>query len=167
MPLMFRNVASITFAAMLIAGAALAQEYGRGSGGELDLITKRPTQFSGSLGLSHSTLFGNSLKGYEATLGGAVIPDRMWFFASVQRNDALHFDSLSAPRIAPSTASSGKISVNLGDRQTLNAFVAHTPLTVATPALTTVPASFYSLHYTGIISPNAFFTANVSQSVAH
>ena len=153
---MFRKLGPIALVLTLAAGAALAQEYGRASGGQLDLITKQPSQFSGSLGMtrSRSSLFGNSFNGFGATAGGTLVSDRLWFFGSLQRNDAL-----------PASAGSVKFNANLGDRQTLSAIAAGSK--VSSPILSATPAWFGTMHYTGIISPSSFFTASVSQSVAH
>ena len=166
MDAMFRKRAALVIAfVQLAAGVALAQEYGRTSGGELNLFTKQPNSFSGSLGISLSrSLFGSNLKGYEGTVGGTIIPDRLWFFGSMQRNDSLRFAS-AVPQIQATPATYGKIDAHLGDRQSLNAVASRTQLSTGT--LSTVPASFLSMHYTGIISSNSFFTASVSQSVTH
>jgi len=167
MDAMFSKRAAVLIVfAQLAAGVALAQEYGRGSGGQLSLFTKQPNSLSGSLGisLSRSALFGSSLKGYEGTLGGTIVADRLWFFGSVQRNDALRFAS-ALPQVATAPATYGKLDAHLGDRQSLSAISARTQISTAT--LSTVPASFLSMHYTGIISSNSFFTASVSQSVTH
>jgi hypothetical protein len=161
-----KRAAVLIVFAQLAAGVALAQEYGRTSGGQLNLFTKQPNSFSGSLGisLSRSALFGSNLKGYEGTLGGTVIADRLWFFGSMQRNDRLGFAS-ALPQIETAPATYGKVDAHLGDRQSLSAVAARTQL--STDTLSTVPASFLSMHYTGIISSNSFFTASVSQSITH
>jgi hypothetical protein len=166
MDAMFSKRAAVLIVfAQLAVGVALAQEYGRTSGGQLNLFTKQPNRLSGSLGISLSrSLFGSNLKGYEGTLGGTVIADRLWFFGSMQRNDTLRFAS-ALPQIETAPATYGKVDAHLGDRQSLSAIAARTQLSTST--LSTVPASFLSMHYTGIISSNSFFTASVSQSVAH
>ena len=145
-----KRAALLIVLAQLAAGAALAQEYGRASGGQLQLFTKQPSNFSGSLGFTLSrSLFGDNLKGYEGSLGGTLVPDRMWFFGSMQRNDVMNFTPSSSPLF-------GKFSAQLGEKQTIDA-----------SNFTALPASFRSLHYTGIISPNSFFSATVSQSATH
>ena len=167
MDAMFSKRAAILIVfAQLAAGVALAQEYDRTSGGQLNLFTKQPNNISGSLdiSLSRSALFGSNPKGYEATLGGTIVPDRLWFFGSVQRNDAMRFTAV-LPQVDTLPATYGKLDANLGDRQSLNAIAIRSQL--STPTMSLVPASFLSMHYTGIISSNSFFTANVSQSVMH
>src|SRR5436305_827330 len=111
MDAMFAKCAAALLAFALTAGVALAQqEYGRSWGGQLDLFTKQPSRLSGSLGLtfSRSSLFGGNAKGYEGTLGGTVVPDRLWFFGSMQRNDAPLFSS-ALPQVALAPASFGKL----------------------------------------------------------
>jgi hypothetical protein len=130
-----------------LAGVAAAQElgtaeYGRASGGELQLGVKTPKNTSGTLGFD----FGNSAKGYGATFGGTLIPDRIWFFGSVQRNEAFF----------------GKADAQIGDRQNLSAAAG----SVEAPGLE-IPTSFLSLRYTGIVSSNTFFTVNVSRNRGH
>src|SRR6266568_1153049 len=111
----WKRAAVLIVFAQFAAGIALAQEYGRTSGGELSLFTKQPNSLSGSLGisLSRSTLFGGNRKGYEGTLGGTVIADRLWFFGSMQRNDALGFAS-ALPQIETAPATYGKVDAHLG-----------------------------------------------------
>ena len=155
---MFSRPSVLFLVIALAAGAAFAQEYDRAFGGQLQFFTKQPNRLSGSFGF-------DTLRGGEATLGGTLLPDHLWFFGSMQRTSSSRLVSPVLPQVAPLSAGYGKIDANLGDRQSLQAIAARTQL--ATPTLSLVPASFLSMHYTGIISPNAFFTASVSQSVAH
>ena len=130
----------------LITATAFAQssaEFGRASGGQLDLAVKAPSHFSGSLGLR--TALNNGLRGYGATFGGTLVKDRLWFFATADHNE-MRF---------PST-----VRANLGDRNSLGASF-RTQRNVM-PA--TIPSSFLSLRYTGIVSSNMFVTATMSQT---
>ena len=138
---------------LLMAPAAFAQssaEFGRYSAGQLDLVPKASNHMSGSLGLTFSG-FG---RGEGATFGGALVRDRVFFFASADRDE---FRLPTVAAAAPQFSSS--VFANLGDRNTLGASFsdqrASSPLTI--------PSSFLSLHYTGIVSPNMFVTASVSQ----
>src|SRR5260370_8758885 len=66
-------------------GGGLAQssdEFGRATGGVLELSAKGPSRFSGSFGLTA----GSGLRGYCATFGGTVINDRLLVFGTPQRN---------------------------------------------------------------------------------
>ncbi|SRR6266571_33806 len=132
-----------------ITAAAFAQssaEFGRASGGQLDLVVKTPSQFSGSLGLT--TALSNGLGRYGATFGGTAVKDRVWFFATADHNE-MRF---------PST-----VSANLGDRNSLGTSF-RTQKNMMPAA---IPSSFLSLRYTGIVSSNMFVTATVSQTSSH
>ena len=132
---------------LLFATAVFAQEFGRTSGGDIDLITKHPRQLSGSLGFS-----AGSATGFDGTLGGTLVKDRVWFFATAEKNQQPLFAS-------PSQNSNAKLTANLGDRQTLaTSFAASRQ---STPVA--LPSSFLSLHYTGIVSSNMFITGSFSQ----
>ena len=131
---------------LMTAGVCLAQsseEFGRGSGGLLELSTKGPSRFSGSLGLS------TGLGGYGTTLGGTIVNDRLWFFGTAERTQT---------RIATTLPQTPQIDANwnaaLGNRNTLGASFSKV----------SIPSSFLSLHYTGIVSSNMFFTASVSNT---
>jgi hypothetical protein len=115
-----------------IAFAQSSEEFGRSSGAQVDFTFKTPTRLSGSLGLTTS-------RSAFATFGGTLVKDRVWFFASGERMQ-------TTPRF------DGNLFTSLGDRNSV---------------ITTVRAPdsvrpFLSLHYTGIVSSNSFFTATVS-----
>jgi hypothetical protein len=157
---------SLTFAATAFAQTAdPSAEFGRASGGDIDLITKRPQQLSGSLGISTSRS-GSSRLPFDATLGGTLVKDRVWFFASSSRNDSVLG--------TPFRSTDAKLNANLGDRQALAASFISTNQSAMTtspsfsmtanPNLSlSMPTSFLSLHYTGIVSPNTFVTASFSE----
>ena len=68
--------------ALFTTGIAFAQssaEFGRASGGQVDLTFKAPSRFSGSFGLTS----GRSTFG---TFGGTLVKDRVWFFAAGERS---------------------------------------------------------------------------------
>jgi hypothetical protein len=79
----------LTLAAQVLALGALAQsvtepsaiEFGRASGGTIHAIAKAPRQLSGSLSLTQST-GARSGRGYDATLGGELLDERVWFFGT-------------------------------------------------------------------------------------
>jgi hypothetical protein len=150
----------------LITAGTFAQssaEFGRVSGGQIVLAVKAPSQFSGSLGLTMSRSNGGSalssgLSGYGATFGGTVVKDRLWFFATADHN-AMQFPSMvsSIPRF------SSNVLADLGNRNSLGASLR----TQRNITSTTIPSSFLSLRYTGIVSSNMFVTATVSQTSGH
>ena len=80
-----RRLSESRFTLSLLALPALAQsassEFGRTSDDPLRMITKSTGRLSGSLSLSSSSGARRGT-GYDATLGGTVLPDRLWFFAS-------------------------------------------------------------------------------------
>ena len=132
--------------APIMNGFAYAQssaEFGHASGGQIELSAKAPARLSGSFGL------GLGSNGYrQATLGGTIMRDRLWFFATAQRDQPRV--STVLPQMPQFAASSTAV---LGNRTTLGSFVN-----------ARLPSSFLSLRYTGIVSSNSFFTATVSSS---
>ena len=142
-----KRTLAVLFVFATFAGTAIAQEFGRTSGGEIALATKSSSKLSGSFGFS---LFpGNSAKRYEAAFGGTIIDDRLWFFGSVQRNDAHQFNH--------------GVTEYTEDLRALRVSVVSTP---AQNTTLTLPKNFLTLHYTGIINANSFFTASISRSSA-
>ena len=175
----FRVAVAATWVALLLGPTANAQdpapresvaatEFSRASGGEIELMTKESKKLSGTLGMTlsspdHSFGAGKPLKGYEASFGGTLVDDRIWFFASAQRHDALQFAS-AFPQIAEETAATeGKVIAQLGDQHNLAAAMGSGRQLAVSSSLS-IPTSFLSLHYTGVISSNMFFTASVSRS---
>jgi hypothetical protein len=189
-----RRVIAALFLSQLLVGAAFAQsvvppagtsdasvaspaEFGRAYGGDLDLLTKHGQAFSGSFGMSTSRsslpFATGTTKGLDATLGGTVLQDRLWVFASAHQTQGL-LGSPFATTLPQGTTGVGtsrgidtKVTAQLGDRQSLAASFAATRGTDATSAATiAVPnpsSSFLSLHYTGIVSSNMFFTGSFSR----
>jgi hypothetical protein len=121
--------------ALFTAGIAFAQSpevFGRGSGGQLDLTFKALSRFSGSFGLTT----GRSTFG---TFGGTLVKDRVWFFAAGEHSQRTQrFD--------------GNAFTSFGDRNSA-AVTLRAPDSART---------FLSLHYTGIVSSNSFFTATAT-----
>ncbi|MFZ2490486.1 MAG: hypothetical protein WA208_03285 [Thermoanaerobaculia bacterium] len=144
----------------LVAAVAVGQEFGRASGGQVVLSAKGSNKPTGSLGLRT----GNATKGLEATLGGTLIEDRLWFFGSASMVEGI------SSRFAPSSNGSidaidAKLDAQIGRTHAFSA--AYTDRTVADlpdQFSATLPSSFLSLRYDGVISSNAFFSAHVSRS---
>jgi hypothetical protein len=139
---------SMLAALLLLATSAFAQtsaEYGRYDAGQMDFKFKAPTRFYGSLGAST----GGSAMG---TYGGTLVKDKAWFFASGQRVESTQtvpqFDAkFLDTRVVANPNDHNSITASATMPQTMTNFK--------------VPA-FFSMHYTGIVSPNAFVTASVS-----
>lgn len=155
------------FAAALAFGQQVAPpspqtstwEFGHASGGEINATPRATNEFSFSLGMSmsrgssSSLLPGVSGRQYTASGGGAIVPDRLWFFGSGQFANNVQFAS---PAIAPrfTNADIAKVSAQVSDRQAVTGFA------------TTLPSSFQSLHFTGMLSNSSFFTVNASRETA-
>lgn len=93
-----RTLLPLLLAQLLALGAAAQSEFGRASGGTIDAITKAPRQSSGSLTLTHSTGAARG-QGYEGTLGGELLDDRAWFFASAAILPQMQFSTPNLPTL--------------------------------------------------------------------
>ena len=142
----------------LFAVAAFAQsseEFGRASGGSLELITKAPHQFSGSLSLSHS-LGGFRGQSYDGSAGGAIVNDRVWFFAA----------ATVLPRVQFSTQQMNAVDTRATAQPVdwSNATATFRRNDASTP--TSAPSSFLSLRSTTMLSDHMVFDVSVSRSNA-
>jgi hypothetical protein len=162
---------SLLFAVSLFAQSAVpSSEFGRSSGGEISVITKSTARWSGSLGVSAGSALGlgSGKGGYDATLGGSLVEDRIWFFASAQKSDGV-FGNASPQHPgtmeAVSHAIDSKLAMQLGSRQNLAATFASQQGSAPAFAIPgTTPSSFLSLRYTGIVSDRMFFNTSFSRS---
>lgn len=141
---------------LLLATAAFGQEYST-SGGEVRLLTKSTNAMSGSFTLGTNLLSTN--------YGGAIVPDRVWFFASAARDKSNLLTSQYGTPAVPLRGLDAKTTAQLGDRQTLLAAFtsAASPATGVTPRLN---SSLFNVHYMMNVSPSAFFTVNVTKNGA-
>jgi len=173
-----RAVTALLFA-QLIPFALSAQqsaEFGRATGGEMVLTPKGSASLSGSLELSLSAgrdVFGrrSSSPGYGMTAGGTLIQDRLWFFAagSRQERSPSSFASIELPENATTSAIGARVNGQIAGSHDFSAFfdAARRPelSTIgASSFAASVPSSFLSLRYTGIVSSNMFFSASVTRS---
>jgi hypothetical protein len=146
---------SLTFAAVAMAqDATQAAEFGRFSGGQIEAITKQPRQFSGSLSVMGSnSMLGNGLKRYGATLGGAVVPDRLWVFASSERQDGIRAATTAPAGVQRDfdRATFLKSVGQIGDRNVLDT------------SFSTGPSTFMSLRYQAAVSSNMFFSGSFTR----
>ena len=146
----------LLLAAAIVSSSAEAQEFGRVSGGELAVATKSPSTLHGSLGMDLPFLSGHGGKGYGATLGGTLVNDRLWFFASMQQSESsAGFSRVEAPAKAGAPSAFAKLSTDLGTRHNVSA---------TSFGDSELPSSFLSLRYTGIVSNSMFFTATISRT---
>ena len=154
----------IAAAITLVAATAGAQEFARGTGGEIEATTKLQTApLSGSIGID---LLNGGGKGYMATLGGTLLQDRMWFFASTNRIErtTTYTAIPDFEPVAQFDATTAKAGFNLGPRQTLDASFVQQDVALQSQSPLTIPSTFLSLRYTGILTPNTFFTMSFSTS---
>lgn len=160
---MLKRILSALFLSQIFVVCAMAQdatqaaEFGRFSDGQIEAMTKRPRTLSGSFSVMHSnSSLGNGLQRYEATLGGTVVPDRLWVFASSQRQDGLRF-ATPVPQTQQQDfdrATFLKSVAQLGDRNVLDT------------AFSTGPSSFLSLRYQAAVTSNMFFSGSFSRDNA-
>jgi hypothetical protein len=147
----------------MVAGSLMAQdtsEFNRTSGGQIEVLSRHARNFSGSLGMR---MMGSSAaKGYEATLGGTVIEDRLWFFAAAQKQQGSWFASALPQMARPFDAggASGKLSAQIGDRNSLIGSFGAARETSPVMLDRSIPSSFLSLRYTGTVSSSMFFSAS-------
>lgn len=141
-----RTLALVLFATLAVTASAQDAEL-RAKSGPIQAIAKAPKAFSGSLGMTTG-----ARRGYEATVGGAIGGDRLFFFASAQQNEAWQ---LASPAFKPSDEAfrfDGKMTAQLGASNTVTA-----------TGNTALPSSFLSLRMDSVVSGNSFFSFSVSQ----
>ena len=167
-----RRLVTTLLLVQLLAFAASAQEFARATGGEIELKTKGEAPISGSLGISLTS--GNDVlglgrtTGYGMTIGGTLIRDRLWFFASGVRQQST-FAGLELPENVTTGAIGARVDGQIGASQDFSAFFesARRPAfsaTVPSSMAAIAPSSFLSLRYTGIVSSNMFFTTSFTRS---
>jgi hypothetical protein len=153
--------------AQLLAFTLTAQqqpaEFGHASGGAVVLTPKGSAPLSGTLQLSASSasdVFG------AITAGGTLLQDRLWFFASASRQEtsSRRFDALTLPENATTTAISARANTQLTAAQDFSAIFQTASQPQPATLRTTVPSSFLSLRYTGIVSNNMFFNASFTRT---
>ncbi|HEY0140835.1 MAG TPA: hypothetical protein VGF48_08060 [Thermoanaerobaculia bacterium] len=144
----------------LLACAALAQsaaEFGRASGGEISVITKQPRRLSGSLGFSQSS--GGRGQGYNATLGGSVLDERLWFFASAATLPAMQYGASNFQAV------DAKMTAQPVDWSTITASFTQAQPVMAISPLTpeaSLPSSFLSLRSTTMLSDSMMMNFSFS-----
>jgi hypothetical protein len=165
-----RAVTALLFAQLIPVALSAQQsaEFGRSTGGEMVLTRKGSAPLSGSLELS---LLGGS-PAYGMTAGGTLLQDRLWFFASGSRQQASpsSFARIELPENATTRAIGGRVHGQTASSHDFSAFfdAARRPelstIGASSFAAGSVPSSFLSLRYTGIVSSNMFFSASVTRS---
>jgi outer membrane receptor for ferrienterochelin and colicin len=175
------------------ASAAISAEYGRFSGGVVNVITKSGgNDFSGSLRTSFInqdweaatpltiTQTDKIVPTYEATLGGPILRDRLWFFAagrdrerSETRNTASQ-TNIPYENVRDQQRYEGKLTATITPRHTLlgsyseiddqESGNATTPILDLDSLVTReTPQELWSINYTGTLTDNLLLTAQYSE----
>jgi hypothetical protein len=147
-----RTVIALLLMQLLALGAvAQSAEFGRAaSTNTIKAITKSRRPLSGSLSLTRSAR-GD---GYDGTLGGTLLDDRLWVFAAASVFPSANFSNTDFKAI-DATATAQPVdwtSATASFRQ------------LQRSAFDSVPSSFLSLRSTTILSDHATFDFSVSQS---
>jgi hypothetical protein len=175
------------------ATSGISAEYGRFSGGVVNVITKSGgNEFAGSF---RTTLRNQDWEGrtplttvqtdeivptYEATLGGPVVRDRLWFFLAGRDREAETTLTTAAPTRIPYTnvrdqqRYEGKLTGSLASRHTVvgsymeiadveagNSF--NVILDEASLVTRETPQDLWSLNYAGTFGANVLLTAQYSE----
>ncbi len=103
--------------ATAVITGAISAEYGRFTGGLISTITRSGgNDFSGSL---RDNLVrdqpGQWNSAYEATLGGPVVPERLWFFAAARKDDGTATGDRYEGKLTGSVASNHTIAASFLD----------------------------------------------------
>jgi outer membrane receptor protein involved in Fe transport len=174
--------------------SAISAEVGRFTGGVVNTITKSGgNTFSGSFrttftndAWSATTPSGESrvqnvVPTYEATLGGPIWKDRVWFFASGRLADTkassqTAFTNISYPTEDDEKRVSGKLTLTPFPSQTLTAsytaikedrvndyFTSHPILDLDSLKNRSLPQDFLVLNYSGVVGSNVSLEGQYSQ----
>jgi outer membrane receptor protein involved in Fe transport len=169
--------------------AAVSAEYGRFSGGVVNAVTKSGgNELSGSFRVTFDnddwtalTPYPNDrrtdkiIPTYEATLGGPILRDRLWFFGAMRSRDlsetrTTSFTSLSFPRELLEDRYEGKLTWSPTTKHTVKGAYTHisskengntygTIMDERSLVNRATPQDLLSMNYTGILSPKLFVEA--------
>jgi len=181
-----------------VLSSGISAEYGRFSGGVINAVTKRGgNEFSGTFrtGLSNPSWRDETAledeRGtkreskfneiYEATLGGPIVRDRLWFFfagrnEASSRLDSLQQTGISAESMTDNSRFEGKLTGNINQDHTLQATFTNNSNTFEGPSLdfsfsgttstfvrSTEPNRLFVANYSGTLSSNLFVEAQFSK----
>ncbi len=182
-----------------ILTSGISAEYGRFSGGVVNAITKRGgNAFSGSFRVDFTNpswrdenpreesrgteRTDTTNKSYQATLGGPIVKDKLWFFLAGRTED-LTTDSTHVGTAIPYTSTNandrieGKLTATIGQNHTLQGSYLNNKTEQTGPSLASYaadPATFYDpprtlpnnlfvVSYNGVLSSNLFAEVQYSQ----
>ncbi len=172
--------------------SGVSAEYGRFQGGVINAITKSGgNEFTGSLRVNVTNddwRARNDLspervddvsQSYEATLGGYVWKDHLWFFGAGRdvastRNSTLFLTNLAVPQDIEETRYEAKLTGTIADSHTIvGSYLEIDRLTTNSWSFAAIdrlstsdredPQDISSLNYTGILTPSFFVEAQYSE----
>ncbi len=172
--------------------AAVSAEYGRFGGGVVNAITKSGgNQFSGSYRMTltndkwtaltpypHDSRSNDVIPTHEATLGGPILRDKLWFFGAARLNDVKDTRTTSTTNLNYNHERNqkryeGKLTFSPTTKHTLKGAyswiqdsedgnIFGNVMDLASLVNRTTPQTLLSLNYTGIVSSNFFVEAQYS-----
>jgi hypothetical protein len=176
------------------SSSAISAEFGRFTGGVVNTITKSGgNAYSGSFRTTFTndawsaTTPANEVRvqdvvpQYEATLGGPIVRDRVWFFGSgrladVKASNQTAFTNISYPTENDEKRWSAKLTLTPFTSHTLTAsytaiqqdlvndyFTSHPILDLDSLKTRSLPQDFLVLNYSGVLSSNVSAEAQFSQ----
>lgn len=147
-----------------LALAAFAQtaEFGRASGGDVNAVGKKARGgLTGSLSLSHTSGVARG-QGYEATLGGELLDERLWFFAAASLMPSSPLQTWSAGRDQGIDA---KLMAQPVDWANVTAsYSNHRQTPFGAPEAIDLPSSFLSLRSSMLLSERMLVDFSFSHS---
>ena len=182
------------------ATGAISSEYGRFSGGVVNVVTKSGgNDFSGSFRTSFTnqkweektslttTQTDDIIPTYEATLGGPILRDRIWFFGAGRDRELSEtrftqsfprenppINPIAYERLVDQQRYEGKLTATITPRHTLLGTYSKVDETEAGNTFGAIldrdsivtrdlPQELFSVNYTGVITDNLLLTAQYSE----
>jgi hypothetical protein len=172
--------------------SGISAEYGRFQGGVINAITKSGgNEFSGSFRVNltnddwqaSTELSADPVddinQSYEATLGGYVWKDHLWFFGagrdeSLSENDSLPLQNIPVAQTEDETRYEAKLTGNIADSHTIvGSYLEINREQTNTWSFTAIdrgsltdredPQEISAINYTGILTPSFFVEAQYSE----
>ncbi len=175
-----------------VTTGSVSAEYGRFAGGVINMVTKSGgNNFSGSFRTTFTNdswraltpypadqTIDKTVPQYEATLGGPVFRDRLWFFGAMrfedrEENRTLRYTNLNYTYGEKEARYEGKLTYQLAQKHTFRGAYTKINFDITNRSFGTVMdrASFYdrsdpqellSLNYTGVLTPKLFVEGQYS-----
>ncbi|MFY9826357.1 MAG: TonB-dependent receptor [Thermoanaerobaculia bacterium] len=174
------------------ATAGVSAEYGRFSGGVVNVVTKSGgNEFSGSFRATlnnqnwqektplTTTQTNDTVPTYEGTLGGPVVHDRLWFFLAARARDQKQTLNTSVTNISYDDEDNqkryeGKLTATINPQHSFTGAYSKvedkengnsflTILDTASLVNRETPQKLWSINYTGVLTENLLLTGQYSQ----